>query len=90
MTRPARGPRRGARLERCVEMSEIFISWSKERSLALAKALRVLMTQVLSDSAHAGSRLGGRQPRGHAVQDCPRAAAGSRTSRACSRTRAPG
>lgn len=34
-------------------MSEIFISWSKERSLALAKALRELMSQVLSDPASA-------------------------------------
>ena len=34
-------------------MSEIFISWSKERSLQLAKALRWLMTKVLSDLANA-------------------------------------
>jgi hypothetical protein len=39
-------------------MSEIFISWSKERSLTLAKALRRLMTQVLSDSANADPDLG--------------------------------
>ena len=39
-------------------MSEIFISWSKERSLALAEALRLLMTQVLGDSASAGPGLG--------------------------------
>lgn len=32
-------------------MSEVFLSWSKERSRMFAKALRELMNQVLSDSA---------------------------------------
>jgi hypothetical protein len=40
-------------------MSEIFISWSKNRSLALANALRELMIKVvLSDSAYVGHDLG--------------------------------
>jgi len=39
-------------------MSEIFISWSKERSRTFATALRRLMIKVLSDSADAGPDLG--------------------------------
>ena len=33
-------------------MSEIFISWSKDRSLSFAKALRQLIAQVLRDPAY--------------------------------------
>ena len=32
-------------------MADIFISWSKDRSLLLAKALRQLMAEVLIDPA---------------------------------------